>query len=140
VFILVVFLIYAGILLGTFNFGMGEQLSFGRCLAIVTYAHLPIIVKWLLAVVALYAGADPEGFTFQNPLASNFGFLVDGTVHPALYALGSAADVFVIWTIVLTGIGFSCVSKLKKSTAIGTVFAWYVLYIAVAVGLIALFR
>jgi len=138
--LLLIWLVYAGILMGTFNFGMGEELSFGTCLAVVIYAQLPASIRALLAIVSLYAGADPEGFTFQNPVASNLGFLVDANAHPALYALASSADIFIIWTIILTGIGFSCVSKIKRSTAIGTVFAWYVLFTAVVVGITAIFR
>jgi hypothetical protein len=138
--LLVILVIYAAILLATFNFGMGEQISFVTSLAIVTYAHLPVIIKSLLAVVALYAGADPEGFTFQNPVASNLGFLVDINAHPALYTLASGVDIFVFWAIILTGIGFSCVSKVKKSTAVATVFAWYAVFILATTGLTALFR
>jgi hypothetical protein len=42
--------------------------------------------------------------------------------------MASALDVFVIWSIVLMGIGFACNSKVKRSTAILIVAAWYVLY------------
>jgi hypothetical protein len=108
---------------------MGEQISFVKSLALVTYAHVPVIIKSLLAVVSLYAGADPEGFTLENPVASNLGFLVDINAHPALYTLATGCDLFVFWTIILTGIGFSCVTRVKKSTAIATVFAWYALFI-----------
>lgn len=139
VFLLVVFLIYAAILLATFNFGMGTQVPFGTCLSIVVYAQLPIAIRSLLAIVALLAGADPEGFLIDNPIASNLGYFVDASSHLVLYTLASAVDIFVIWTIVLTGIGFACVTKLKKATTIGTVFAWYALFILIIMGVVAVF-
>jgi hypothetical protein len=33
-----------------------------------------------------------------------------------------------IWTLVLTAIGLSTVSKLKRSTAMMGVFGWYILF------------
>jgi Yip1 domain len=136
---LLIFLIYAAILMGTFNFGMGTEVSYGTSLAIVVYAQLPMIMKSLLAIIALFAGADPESFVLQNPVASNLGFLVDVNTHRALYTLACAADVFVLWTVVLTGIGFACVSKIKRSTAIGAVFTWYALVTLAGVGIVAVF-
>jgi hypothetical protein len=45
-----------------------------------------------------------------------------------LYGMASGLDVIVIWTIVLMGIGFSCTSKVKRSTAITIVAAWYLFW------------
>src|SRR5260370_7680527 len=118
-----VYLIVPAVLMANFNFGMGAEVPFGTSLAIVIYARLPEIIMLLLAIVALFAGADPESFNLDNPVASNLGFLVDVSAHPALYKLASAFDIFSIWVIVLTGIGFSCVSKVKQSTPIGAFFA-----------------
>jgi len=44
-----------------------------------------------------------------------------------------------IWTIILIGIGFSCNSKVKRSTAILIVAAWYVGYKLISAGLGAAF-
>lgn len=122
---LIIYIIMAAVLMATFNFGLGAEVPFGTSLAIVTYAQLPGIIKVVLAVISLYAGADPEGFNIENPVASNLGYFVDAVAHPALYRAASALDVFAIWTIVLTGIGFACLSRVKRSTAISVVFAWY---------------
>jgi len=139
VIVLLIYVIIAAVLMATFNFGMGTEVPFGTSLAIVIYARLPEIIMLLLTIVALFAGADPESFNLDNPVASNLGFLVDVSAHPALYKLASAFDIFSIWVIVLTGIGFSCVSKVKQSTAIGAVFAWYALKTLVVVGIAAVF-
>jgi hypothetical protein len=42
--------------------------------------------------------------------------------------MASGLDVIVIWTIVLMGIGFSCTSKVKRTTAIAIVAGWYVFW------------
>jgi hypothetical protein len=42
--------------------------------------------------------------------------------------MASSLDVLVIWSIVLIGIGFASTSKVKRSTAIVVVAAWYLLY------------
>jgi hypothetical protein len=127
VFILVIFLIIAAVLMATFNFGLGAEVPFAQAFAIVMYAHLPGIVRAILAIVAIYAGAAPESFIMQNPVASNPGAFVDASQHIALYTFLSALDVITIWTLVLTGIGFACVSKVKRGTAIGVVLGWYAL-------------
>jgi hypothetical protein len=47
--------------------------------------------------------------------------------------------VITIWTIVLLGIGFASTSKVKRSTAITIVAAWYLVYKLTASGLAAAF-
>jgi hypothetical protein len=47
-------------------------------------------------------------------------------------------DIFVIWTLVLTAIGFTCVSKVKRGTALAIVFGWYVAFMVLIVGLTSL--
>jgi hypothetical protein len=46
-------------------------------------------------------------------------------------------DVFNIWTVILLGIGFSCVSKVKRSTAILTVAGWLVIVKLIQAGMAA---
>jgi hypothetical protein len=139
VVILVLMVIVAAVMMGTFNFGLGTEMSFATALAVVMYSYLPWIVRSLLAAVSLYAGANPEGFNSRNPVASNLGFLVSRADHPVLYVLGSSVDVFGIWIVILLGIGFSCVSKAKRSTAISVVAGWYVLISLLGAGWIAIF-
>ena len=74
--LLIFFAIGAGVLLGTFNFGFGAELTFGRTLAVLMYAWLPSIVQVLIAILAIMLGGG-QGFTFDNPVASNLSGLVD---------------------------------------------------------------
>jgi hypothetical protein len=109
------------ILMATFNFGLGAEVSFKQSTAIVLYAFIPSILGSLLGIVSLLIGVDPEGFNMRNPVATNPAYFMDPTKAKFLYGMASAADVIVIWTIILLGIGYSSVSKVKKGTAIATI-------------------
>jgi hypothetical protein len=130
--------IIAAVLMGTFNFGFGTEMKFGTILAVLFYAWVPGILKSLLAAISLFAGADPEGFNVRNPAATNIGFFLSRTDHPVLYSLASSIDIFAIWYIILLGIGFSCVSKVKRGTATGVIAGWYILITLIGTGWVAL--
>jgi hypothetical protein len=135
---LIGFIVMASVLMGTFNFGFGAKLRFGVALAIVIYGNLPGLIKLLLASLSLIAGVNPEGFTVSNPVASNLAVLVDQMQHKALYSLLTTFDIFSLWVVVLTGIGFAIQGKMKRSTAISVVFGWFLLYKLASAGLAAL--
>ena len=136
---LIAFVIIAGILLVSFNFGAGASIPFKTSLAVVTYSNLPTVIYVLLGVLSLLAGVNPEGFNVKNPVASNPAYFMDPTANHFLYGMASALDVFVLWTIVLMALGYSAVSKLKRSTTFGVIIAWYLVYKLVGSGLAALF-
>lgn len=124
VFTLLITAIIAGVLMATFNFGFGAEVRFAQAFAISMYAFLPGTIKGLLAIVIVLATGG-ENFTFQNPVASNLGPLVDPS-HAFLYSLASSIDAFNIWILMLTAIGYSCVTRVKRGTCYGVVFGWWV--------------
>jgi len=130
VVIAIILAIIAAVLLASFNFGFGAELTFNQCLAVCMYASLPGILKVLIAILAIAVGGG-EAFTFQNPVASNLSGLVDPSSH-FLYSIATSVDVFTIWTLALTGIGISCLTKVKRGTCMAVVFGWWV--VAVLVG------
>jgi hypothetical protein len=136
ILILVVSAIIALIMMASLNFGAGAQVTFMRSMAVVIYASLPSIVKSLLAIITLWAGASPEGFTFQNPVATNPSSLF--TPGTPMYSLATSCDIIAIWTLILSGLGFSCISALKRSTTTGIVFGWYILVTLIGAGFTAL--
>lgn len=136
--ILVVAVVVAAVLMGSFNFGTGAEIKFSTALAVVMYSYVPGILKGVLGAIALYAGADPESFNPRNPIATNLGFVLSRADHPVLYSLASSVDLFAIWAIILMGIGFSCVSKVKRSTATSIVAGWYVVIILIGAGWVAI--
>ena len=121
----------------SFNFGFGAELTFNQCLAVCMYASLPGILKVLIAILAIAVGGG-EAFTFQNPVASNLSGLVDPSSH-FLYSIATSIDVFTIWTLVLTGIGISCLTKLKRGTCLGVVFGWWAILVLGGAALAAAF-
>ncbi|HEX8799974.1 MAG TPA: YIP1 family protein [Terriglobales bacterium] len=129
--------IMAGIYMGTFNFGFGAELKFKQCLAVFMYASLPLIIKTGIAILVFFVGGG-EGFTFQNPVASNLSGLVDPNSH-FLYNVAANVDIFLIWTLILTGIAYSCLTRVKRSTCMAVVFAWWVVFTLFFSGLGALF-
>jgi hypothetical protein len=128
VVVLIVYVIMAAVLLGTFKFGAGAEVKFGTSLAIVIYGSLPGIIGAILGTASVFAGVDPEGFNVKNPVATNPAYFMDPTQNQFLYSMASALDVFAIWSIILIGIGFACNSKVKRSTAIAMVAGWFLLY------------
>lgn len=135
--ILIFLAIVAGILLATFNFGFGTELTFNQCLAVCMYASLPGVIKALIAILSIMLGGG-EGFTFQNPVASNLSALVDPSAH-FLYSIATSVDIFTIWTLILTGIAFACLTKLKRGSCLAVVFGWWALEALVQAGFAAAF-
>ncbi len=129
--------VLAGILLATFKFGFGASLNFKQALAISMYAFLPGLIKVLLSMLILAVGSG-DGFTFQNPVASNLSSLVDPSSH-FLYSVLMSIDLFTIWTLVLTGIGYHCLTRIKLGSCLGVVFGWWAAFVLVTSGIGALF-
>ncbi len=126
--LLLFFAITTAVLLATFNFGAGANVRFKTAYAIVFYASLPGIIGSILGTISMFAGVSPEGFNVNNPVATNPAYFMDRGGNKFLYGMASGLDILVIWTIVLLGIGFACNSKVKRSTAIGIVAGWYLLW------------
>ena len=136
-FFLLIVAIIAAVLLATFNFGFSAELKFAQCFAVSMYAFLPGVIKALLAILIVLATGG-ENFTFENPVASNLGALVDpGSTF--LYSVASSIDVFTIWTLVLTAIGYSCLTRVKRGTCYGVIFGWWVVNTLLWAGIGAIF-
>jgi Yip1 domain len=125
---LIIWLMIATALFATFKLVAGADVSFKVSLAIVIYAALPLILKSLLALISVAAGISPDSFSFQNPVATNPGYFMTPANNVFLYGVASALDIFMIWTLVLTALGFTCVSKVKSGTSYAIVFGWWAVF------------
>jgi Yip1-like protein len=125
--------IVAAVLLATLKFGLSADVKFKTLFALVIFAGLPGLLKALLAMVSLLAGVSGDSFTFQNPVATNPGYFIDPTASPVLHSLLTSLDVVTIWTLVLTAIGITCISKVKSGTAYAVVFGWYAVVVLIGV-------
>jgi len=122
------FAITSFVLWASFKFGAGADVSYKTAYAIVFYSALPGVIGSILGTISMFAGVNPEGFKVNNPVATNPAYFMDPTGNKFLYGMASALDVIAIWSIVLLGIGFSCNSKAKRTTAIAIVAGWYLLW------------
>ncbi len=128
-FILLWHLIVAALLFGTLKLVLSADLSFAATFAVTMYAALPQVIRSLIAILTLFAGLNPDSFNIQNPAPTNPGYFLNQADTPFFYALGSALDIFMIWTLLLTAIGLSVITKkLKLSTALSVVFGWYAVF------------
>jgi len=140
VFILIWDLIVAALLFGTFKLALSAELTFSGTFAVVMYASLVQGIRTILATVMLFVGLDPDSFNIQNPAPTNPGYFLNPTGSPFLYSVASSLDIFMIWTLVLTALGISIISKkVKFSTALIVVFGWYVVFVIGSAAIAAAF-
>jgi Yip1-like protein len=138
-FILIWYALVAAVLLATLKFGLSAEVKFKTLLALTMYSGLAGLLKSLLAIVSLLAGVSSDGFTFQNPVATNPGYFVERLAHPALASFLTSFDIFTIWTLALAAIGITCISKVKLGPAFAVVFGWYGVVVLLGVGSAAIF-
>ena len=122
-------LICAGILMMTFNFGLGAKASYKQYLAVWFYAGLPYLIKFLLAAIAIFAGMSAEQFDIDDPVGTNVGWYLSSDTPLWLRTLFSSADIFTFWVVLLLIIGCSIVAKVKRSSAAIVIIGWWVLII-----------
>jgi hypothetical protein len=136
---LIFLLIVGGILMATFNFGFGAEVKFAQSVAVVAYSMVPSLIGSALGIVALLVGVrEPDAFNIRNPVATNPAYFMDPTQHKFLYGMASSLDIFTIWMIILLGIGYSSISKAKRTPAILAVAGLYVAWKLVVSGVSAL--
>ena len=127
--------IFAGVLLATFNFGIGTEIKYSQAVAVMFYCGFVLSLKATLGAVTLFAGMNAETFNLSNYVGSNPAYYMSvADTAPWLYNLLSYLDVFTIWAYVLLGIGFATVGKKKISTGISVMAGWYVVVVLLTTG------
>jgi len=126
-FPVIIWVIMAGLQFATLKFVADADISYGQTLAVIVYAALPMALRSVLAIVSVLAGVNPDGFTLNNPVATNPAYFMNPADHPFWYFIASQLDVFLFWTLVLTAIGFATTGKVKTGTSFAIVIGWWVL-------------
>jgi hypothetical protein len=116
----------AGLQFGTLKVLANADISFGKTFAVLVYSALPLVLKNVLAIASVLAGVNPDGFNLNNPVASNPAYFMNPADHPFFYFVSSQIDVFLLWTLALTAIGFATTGKAKMGTSIAIVIGWWV--------------
>src|SRR5208282_2133558 len=132
-----VYAVLAGVLFATLKFGASADLKYKDLFALIVYTRLPLLLSTLLAILSLLAGVSGDGFNIENPVATNPAYFIGPDGSPVLRALLTPLDVFSIWTLVLTAIGITCISKVKRGTAFAVVFGWFAIVVVLRVALAA---
>ena len=134
VLIVLMLLITAGICLLAFRMFGGEG-DFNQALSVTTYAWFPRLIRGILGAIVMLSKGSLSIFDLQNPIMSNLGFLFDPKTQPVQYAIGSALDIFNIWSLVLLIIGLSAMSKLSKvRSAVIVIVLWLVVNLLSLIG------
>jgi hypothetical protein len=135
---LLLYAVFAGVLFATLKFGASIDIRYKPLFALIVYTRLPELLRALLAILSLLAGVSGDGFNIQNPVAVNPGYFIDPSGSAALRALLTPLDLFSIWTLILTAIGITCISKVKRGTAFAVVFGWFAVVVLARVALAAI--
>lgn len=123
-------LILALVYWGAYALIGGARLTFAKSFAVITYAMLPGGIRELLGIPILIL-KDPS--TLGNPynfIGSNPGAFMSMSDPKWLSALASSLDVFVLWSLALTAIGFHFMDpkKVTMSKSTGIVVSVYLFF------------
>jgi hypothetical protein len=118
--------IAAAVLMATVNFGFGGRAKFGQMMAVWFYATLPWAIQGILGIVTTWF-VDPDAFNLNNFVGTNIGYYLPTDLPKPIIALGTAIDVFTIWSLILMTIGIAIVGNIKKGQAATVVWGWWVI-------------
>jgi len=117
----IIMLISAAIVLGMAN-AMGGGVRFKQVFSILCYGYLPMLLRFLLSIVVMFL-KNPDDFNVTNPLAFNPAAFMDPVNSSKFwYTIGTSADLFVVWTLLLGATGLKAAAG-KRLTFGGALFA-----------------
>jgi len=131
VLVLLVTLITSLLIWVSINFGFGGKAKYSQIYAVSLYSGLVMNIKFLLGIVAIFAGLAPESFLINNPVGSNIGYYLSTDSPAWLRILCTQIDIFQIWAIVLSVIGVSVVAKVSKGKSAAVVVGWSIIIVLV---------
>lgn len=134
---LLLFLVFAGILLGAFRM-MGGVGTFEQALSVTIYAWTPLLLFGIITAIVVLGRGSFDPTTAATLVKSNPAFLVEMKEHRVLFTLLASIDVFTIWTLILFILGFSTMSRLSKGTSAAIVLILFSLMVVVRLGFAAM--
>jgi hypothetical protein len=124
--IVLMLVITAAVCLLAFRMFGGEG-NFNIALSVTVYAWFPRLIRGILGAIVMLTKSSMSIYDLQNPVMSNLAFLFDPKTQPVQYTLGSAIDIFNIWSLVLLIIGMASMSKLSKARSAAIVIVLWVI-------------
>lgn len=116
----------------TVNFVFAGTAQFGQVFAVYMYAGLVFNLKFLLAIIALFAGVAPDSFLMNNPVGTNLGYYLSTDMPHMLVTYATHIDVFEIWSVILSVLGVSIVAKVARGKAAAAVVGWWLVLVLIA--------
>ena len=126
VILLILFAIYSLLLWAGFNFGLGARTTFGQVWAVTWYASLPYLLMSLIGMLTLLFGGNIDSYDIRNPVGTNLAYYMPDA-SPMLRAALTQVDLIRLWSVVLTILGMSIVSKKSMgASAVIVILLWFV--------------
>jgi hypothetical protein len=116
----VIMLVFAGILFAVFNAAMGGRASFKQLFAVVAHAGVISALQSIFVTPLNYARA-----TMSSP--TNLGAFAPGLEGTFIGSLLGTIDLFLIWWVVVLGIGLAVLYKRRTQPILVSLFAVYAL-------------
>jgi hypothetical protein len=132
--VLLITLITSLLIWASINFGFGGTAKYSQIYAVSLYASLVMNIKFLLGIIAIFAGLAPDSFLIQNPVGSNIGYFLPTDLPLWLRTFCAHIDIFEIWSIVLSVIGVSIVARVSRGKSAVVVVGWWIIFILIAAG------
>jgi hypothetical protein len=132
---ILVVLIVALVMWGSYNLLGGASTNFGTSMGITSHAFLTGLVSSPLFILILYL--KPYGTAdLDNPVAANLAAVLPDDSAKWLVALCKSIDLFSIWTLILLAIGFAATNpkKLKGSKTFSIAFSVWAAFVVLRVG------
>jgi hypothetical protein len=127
-------LIFAGVLMGVFNLGMGSQFKYRNLFSVVSYAWLPGAIHSLISIVIMHL-KPAEDFDLQHPTAFNLGAFLPESAPKWLQSTGESIDIFILWCLVLIAVGVRALDRKRSlgTCLIGVLLPWALFVVCKAI-------
>jgi hypothetical protein len=134
----IVLAVLAAIFLLAFRI-MGGEGNYKQAFAITTYAwYIQTLRSVIMAIVLLIRGGLTGAQELETLVRSNPAFLVDMKSNPVLFSLLTNLDVFTLWWLFVTIIGFAAMSRFSKAKAAAIVICLWIVKVIGAAGVAAI--
>lgn len=122
--------IAALVLSATINVAAGGRATFENTLAAWTYAMLPRALTPLLGSLSLALGMHRASFYLDNATGTNIAYYLPAGSAKWMVTLGSAVDLFDLWSLALAAVGLAIVARVRWRSGFICVFGWFSLIVA----------
>lgn len=126
------YLVIAGLFLFTGNILLGGDGRFKQAFAAVSWSGIVTIVSSIINIPVMVSKGELNS-------ATNLTFLAPSAEKESLiFFILSQFDLFLVWWVVVMGIGLAAIYKFTSQKGITVVAIWWVIYLVIATGIKAL--